>query len=105
MTARQRLPNRRPSTTFNFECGGHWYAATISHFAGTNTLAEIFLGNGRAGSDIDGAAKDSVVVASIAFQHGVSVDIIRRALLRDPRGIASSPLGVALDIIADSAEG
>jgi hypothetical protein len=101
MTARRRLPNRRASLTFNFVCGKHEYTATISFFPGTNQLAEIFLGNGRAGSDVDAAAKDSAVVASITLQHGVSVDTIRRALLRDSRGIASSPLGVALDLIAE----
>jgi hypothetical protein len=101
--ARQYLPNRRASTTFDFECGPHHYTATISHFPGTDRLAEIFLGNGRAGSDIDAAAKDSAVVASIALQHGVPVETIRKALLRDPRSIASSPLGVALDLIAGGA--
>ena len=101
LTNRQRLPNRRPSITFNFQCGRHVYTATISYFPGTDRLAEIFLGNGLAGSDVDAAAKDSAVVASIALQHGVSVDTIRHALLRDPRDVASSPLGVALDQIAE----
>jgi hypothetical protein len=100
MTARQRLANRRPSTTFSFECGPHRYTATVSYFPGTSQLAEIFLGNGRAGSDIDAAAKDSAVVCSIALQHGVPVGVIRKALLRDARGIASSPLGLALDRLA-----
>ena len=97
--SRLRLPNRRPSTTFNFKCGPHHYTATVSYFPGTDQLAEIFLSNGRAGSDVDAAAKDSAVVASVALQHSVSVDTIRKALLRDPRGVASSPLGVALDIL------
>jgi hypothetical protein len=102
MSERQRLANRRASTTFNFECGRHSYTATVSYFPGTNQLAEIFLGNGRAGSDVDAAAKDSAVVASLALQHSVPVEVIRKALLRDPRGVASSPLGVALDIIAST---
>jgi hypothetical protein len=98
MTARQRLPSRRASTTFDFECGPHRYTATVAYFPGTDSLAEIFLSNGRAGSDIDAAAKDSAVVASIGLQHGIAVETIRKALLRDPRGVASSPLGVALDM-------
>jgi ribonucleoside-diphosphate reductase alpha chain len=100
MTTRQRLPNRRASTTFNFDCGPHRYSATVSYFPDSYRPAEIFLGNGRAGSDIDAAAKDSAVVCSLALQFGVPVETIRHALLRDPRGIASSPLGVALDILA-----
>jgi hypothetical protein len=100
MTAlRTGLSNRRASTTFAFECGPHRYIATVSYFQ-NRELAEIFLGNGRAGSDIDAAAKDSAVVASLALQYGVPLDVIRKALLRDSRGVASSPLGCALDIIA-----
>jgi hypothetical protein len=43
-----------------------------------------------------------VEMASIALQHGVPVETIRRALLRDPQGRASSPLGTALDAIAEA---
>jgi hypothetical protein len=100
MAERRRLQNRRASSNFNFECGPHCFVATVSYFPGTNNLAEIFLGNGRAGSDVDSAAKDSAVVCSIALQHGVPLDVVRHALLRDAHGVASSPLGVALDIIA-----
>jgi hypothetical protein len=103
MTAARRcLPHRRSSSTFDFQCGPHRYTATVSYFPDTDQLAEIFLGNGRAGSDVDAAAKDSAVVASLALQHGVHVDVLRRALLRDSHGVASSPLGVALDLIAEA---
>jgi hypothetical protein len=96
---RARLPNRRPAETFEFQCGPHRYIATVGYYPGTDRLAEIFLGNGRAGSELDAAAKDSAVVASIALQHGVAAETIRRALLRDPRGVAASPLGAALDLL------
>jgi hypothetical protein len=98
---RRRLNNRRASLTFSFKCGQHDYIATISYFLGTNDLAEIFLGNGRAGSDVDAAAKDSAILASLCLQHSVPLDTIRKALLRDPRGVASSPLGIALDLLAE----
>jgi hypothetical protein len=97
MGARERLPNRRLSQQLAFECGSHRFIATVSYFPGTNRLAEIFLGNGRAGSDVDAAAKDSAVVCSIALQYGVPVDVIRHALMRDSARRPSSPLGVALD--------
>jgi hypothetical protein len=100
---RRRLPNRRESLTFGFECGPHRYVATISYFPNSGELAEIFLGNGRAGSGLDAAAKDSAVVASIALQYGVPVNVIRRALLRDNNGVASSPLGRALDLVVGGA--
>jgi hypothetical protein len=53
------------------------------------------------GSGIDAASKDSAVVASIALQHGVPVDVIRKALLRDSQRKASSPL----DAIAEQKGG
>jgi hypothetical protein len=98
---RQRLPNRRASVSFEFECNLLGYSATISRFP-NGDLAEIFISNSKAGSHSDSAAKDSAVVCSIALQYGVPLSVIRKALLRDPRGKASSPLGVALDLIAGS---
>ena len=97
--ARERLPNRRSCETFSFVCNDLDYTATISRFA-DGRLAEIFLQNRRSNSHSDAAAKDSGVVCSIALQHNVPVETIRRALLRDARGNPSSPLGAALDIIA-----
>jgi len=99
IAGRERLPDRRPCESFCFECNGLHYTATISRYA-DGRLAEIFLGNAKAGSHSDAAAKDSAVVASIAFQHGVPLETIRKALLRDARGNPSSPLGMALDIVA-----
>src|SRR5262249_1034674 len=63
-------------------------------------LAEIFLTNHRQGSDADAAACDSAVLASLLMQHGVSVDQIRRSLMRDSRGQPRTPLGIVLDRIA-----
>ncbi len=100
MSARSRLPNRRPSETFALDCNGLSYLATISRFQ-DGRLAEIFISNAKAGSHSDAAAKDAAVVASIALQHGVSVDVIRHALLRDAHGRASSPLGAALDMVME----
>jgi hypothetical protein len=100
MSERERLPNRRASQQITFVCNDLRYVATVSFFPG-GRLAEIFLGNAKAGSHSDSAAKDSTVVCSIALQFGVPVDVIRHALLRDARGVASSPLGIALDLIAN----
>lgn len=98
MIDRMRLPNRRPSENFSIVCNKLRYSCTGS-------LAEIFLSDGRAGSDSDAAARDSAVVCSIALQFGTPVDVIRKALLRDPRGLASRPLGQALDLIAKTEQG
>jgi hypothetical protein len=62
-------------------------------FFRVGALAEIFLHS-------DSAAKESAVGASIALQHGVPVTVIRRAVLRDARGVASSPLGTTPDLVS-----
>ena len=100
MTAvRERLPTRHLCESFAFEHGGMKYTASVARYS-DGRLAEIFISNHKSGSDADAAAKDSAVVASIALQNGVPVETIRNALLRDARGIPSSPLGAALDLIA-----
>src|SRR5262249_22908970 len=53
-TARERLPNRRASETFNFNVKGLHYWATISRFA-DDRIGEIFLNNHKAGSQVDTA--------------------------------------------------
>jgi hypothetical protein len=83
MSERRRLDNLRPSETFNFEVGNLRYTATVSRFS-----------DGRV-AEVD--ARDAAVAASLAFQFGCPLDVLRRALLRDPHGKASSPLGCALD--------
>jgi hypothetical protein len=98
-SSRQRLPQRRASTTFDFRCNGLDYTASVSFFPGTDRLAEVFLSNAKVGSHSDAAAKDSAVLASLCLQHGVSVQVIKHALLRNADGSASSPLGCALDVI------
>lgn len=99
MSERRRLPNRRLSTQIAFTCNDLKYVATVSFFP-DGSLAEVFIGNAKAGSHSDAAAKDAAVICSIALQYGVPLETIRRALLRDLRGVASSPLGVVLDLIA-----
>jgi hypothetical protein len=99
MNARERLPNRRVAETFQFEVHGLRYVATVARFA-DGRLAEVFLSNSKPGSQSDINARDAAVVTSIALQHGVPLETIRKALLRDPRGVASSPLGAALDLVS-----
>jgi ribonucleoside-diphosphate reductase alpha chain len=100
MSERCRLSPRRRSVTFNFECAALRYTATVGFYA-DGRIGEVFLGNHRCDSHADACAKDSAILASIALQHGVPLDVLRKALLRDTRGRASTPIGVALDILAE----
>jgi ribonucleoside-diphosphate reductase alpha chain len=99
MTERRRLPDRRHSESFSFSCGRLKYTATISRYP-NGELAEIFISNTKVGSDSDSSAKDAAVTCSLALQFGVPLDVIRRALLRDPQGRGSTPLGIALDLVS-----
>jgi hypothetical protein len=101
MSARERLPDRRLSESFEIDISGRKYRCTFSRFS-DGRLAEIFLSNNKAGSDSDTAARDSAVVCSIALQFGVPVDVIRKALMRDSAGRPNGPLAAALDLIAGS---
>ena len=100
MTERRRLPNRRRSETFNFECASLRYTCTASWFD-TGELGELFLGNHRADSHADSCAKDAAILASICLQYGAPLDVLRKALLRDEHGKASTPIGCALDLLAE----
>lgn len=97
---RHRLPNRRASETFDLEAQGLKFTCTVSRFP-DGSLAEIFLQNHKAGSMAGINAQDAAVVCSLALQHGVPLDVIRRALMRDGSGRASGPLATALDLLAE----
>src|SRR5260370_15508358 len=98
--SRERLPNRRSAATFDLEACGLKFHATIGRYA-DGRVAEIFITNHKAGSMAGILASDSAVLCSLALQYGVPVDVIRKALMRDSRGNASSPLGVLLDQIVE----
>jgi len=99
MTLRERLRNRRRSETFALELHGLRYLASFSRFD-DGRVAEVFLQSLKPASQSDSNARDSAIAASLALQFGCPLDVLRRALLRDAQGRASTPLGVALDIVA-----
>ena|SRR6185437_5804329 len=101
--ARERLPNRRVSETFDFQVEGLRYCATVSPFA-DGRIGEIFIGNHKVGSQCDTNVRDAALAASLALQHGCPLDVLRGALLRNMRGKAASPLGVALDLVAERSQ-
>jgi hypothetical protein len=98
---RERLPNRRASETFEVGVGNLRYTATASRFA-DGRLGELFLTNHKSNSNADTAARDAAIAFSFAVQHGADPRAICRALCRDARGRAASPLGAALDLLLGS---
>ena len=100
MNARQRLPNRRLAETFDIEVAGLFYTCTVGRFP-DGQIGELFPQNHKPGSQSDANARDAAVAASLALQFGCPLQTLRRALLRDPMGRASTPLGAALDLIGE----
>src|SRR5262245_43466754 len=101
--SRERLPNRRFSVSFETVVGSLRYSCHFSRFA-DGRIGEVFIQNTKPGSQSDSYARDAAIAASLALQHGCPLDVLRRALLRDTQGNASTPLGAALDIISSNPE-
>lgn len=101
-STRQRLPDRRGSITFEVEAFGLRFTVSASHFD-KGGLAEVFIQNHKADSSAGIMASDSAIAASLALQYGCPAEILCRALSRDPRGKATSPLGMALDLLTTTA--
>ena len=99
MSERQRLPNRRASTTFDAVAFNLKFTVTAAAFDGGG-LAELFIKNHKCNSAAGIMASDCAIAASLALQYGCPTEVLRKALSRDARGNASGPLGVALDLIA-----
>ena len=96
---RSRLPNRRASTTFDFEGMGLRFTASVSRYP-DGRISELFLDTNKAGSGIGTLVRDSAIILSFALQHGADVEDIRRALCRDSQGRPLGPIAVALDLLA-----
>ena len=100
MTMRERLPNRREREAIRFTHGGFEFVAGVGRY-GDGRLGEIFIAaHAKSGTAIEAWARDSAILASVAFQHGVDPQTIRHALSRDEADNAASPLGAILDILA-----
>jgi hypothetical protein len=99
MTDRTRLPNRRRSETTQFERDGSNYRMTVGFFP-DGSVGELFLNGDRPDSLLDVLMSDAAIAVSLCLQHGVPLQRIAHAMKRDKFGLASSPIGAALDRIA-----
>jgi len=97
-SARERLPNRRPSQVFDLEALGLTFTVTASRFD-DGSIAETFIQNHKTNSAAGVLASDCAIAASLALQFGCPVETLRRALSRDAQGRATGPLGAALDLL------
>ena len=85
---RQRLADRRSNETYIFELDGHKYRSSVGRFP-NGDLAEMFLDVSRAGTSLQQNAECAAILTSLALQHGVPSETIRRAV--------NGPIAIALD--------
>jgi hypothetical protein len=90
------LPNRRVADVRSFTHEGRQWTATFGFFA-NGQLAEVFLDTKP--SPLADMAQDAAILASLCFQHGVDLDVVRHAIAG--RG---GPLAAALALIKGGAE-
>jgi hypothetical protein len=99
MNARTRLPNRRPSTSFELEVAGLRYKVSVGCFP-DGSPGEAFISNHKAGNASDVAARDAGILLSLLLQHGCALETIARAVSRNGDGSPSSVVGAVIDAIA-----
>jgi len=92
MTARERLPDRRPHQVVEIEHNGFRLTVGVGRFE-DGRLGEVFLDTHKGGTAIDTILKDSAILLSFALQYGADAAAIRQALSR------TGPIGALLDKI------
>lgn len=97
---RERLDDRRQSENITFWHAGREYTAGVGHYE-DGRLGEVFLDNGKVGSDAQVNCRDAAITLSILLQYGCGVDEVRRSLSRTEAGMAESPIGALLDLLAE----
>jgi ribonucleoside-diphosphate reductase alpha chain len=99
IAARKLLPHRRHHEVRNLDLNGIRFTIGIGRFP-DGALAEVFIDAGKAGSSIDGVARDGAILVSLLLQHRVPLAAIRHSITRNPNGTAASPLGAIIDLLA-----
>ena len=100
LIARSRLSNRRAHEATAFSHDGLHYVGGVGRFD-DGSIAELYISAAKAGTAVEAWARDSAIVASLALQSGVDIDVLRRALSRDDHGAPATPLAALLDLLAE----
>ena len=119
MSARKRLPNRRPSHVETLEVTGQEFTACIGFDPKTGQPCEIFLDASKRDSMFGAMLSDAAVTISIALQNDIPAAALAKSIGRLPDGLAgpadldgaepgrvpASPIGAALDLLCSFARG
>src|SRR5215510_13271105 len=101
LDARQRLPNRRGSTTLRVDyadmTGFRLKAYATYSRDPSGRIAEVFISAGKPGSSSEATLRDDGLLLSLAIQHGVPLKSIAAMMTRDDKGLPAGPMGVIVD--------
>ena len=114
MSARRRLPNRRPCLTFDDTLAGVLCAVSYGYDhklkAGEtgkvafpqSPVKEIFINGPKSGTMLESIMRDGATSVSVAMQRGAEPAELANSLTREPDGTAASPIGAVLDDLVSS---
>jgi hypothetical protein len=97
MTERNHLPQRRVCETFEIRKHGIDWIVSVGFYGDMATPGEVFISGARAGTDLDGIARDAAITISIALQHGANASTMAHAITRNQDGTPSTIIGDALE--------
>ena len=100
MNGRSMLPQRRRAVTFEMKHGGQndVYMITVGLYP-DDRVGEVFINGAKSGSDMEGVTHDSAILLSLALQHGVPLEVIRKAVGRNVDGSPQTIVGAVIDRI------
>lgn len=95
------LPNRRSKFTADFIYGQSAFHVSFAVLDFESfRVSEIFLATAKTSSDLEALARDAMIVASFALQHGATIAELKAGMTRDTVERAASVIGHALDVVS-----
>lgn len=102
MSARARLPGKRPGVNVEIATDGIAAICTVNVFQ-DGTPGEMFLDVGKPGSTVDLISRDAACLWSLAVQYGAPPDVLAHSLARLEDGSPATIIGAASDLAVSAA--
>jgi len=101
VNVRNSLPQRRHSETFTMVHGNHRtpFDITVGYYE-NGMVGEVFISGAQSGSEMEAITRDGAIVLSLALQHGVPIETLKRAITRNRENKPDTVIGAVIDRIA-----
>ena len=100
MTARQRLPQRRPNQTVELVHGSMSFSVTLGFDPATGEPREVFTHGVKVGSNMDSILDDACVLLSLVLQHNITASSLAGSMGYYNDNEASSIIGRLVNLLA-----